>query len=148
MAKFNPRAPDWEERVRNSFDRQNFMKHIGAKLVHCKPGEIDLELQFGSELTQQHDFFHAGVSTSIADSAAGYAALSLFREGTGVLTTEFKINLLNPGKGEKLLAKGRVVKPGRTLSVCKSDVFATENHQETHVATGLFTMMCVETIEG
>ena len=144
MATFEPRDPDWEARVRASIARQAFMNSLGVEVAHLAPGEVDLALPFRPDLTQQHGFFHAGTTTTIADSAAGYAALSLYPKGTGVLTTEFKVNLLNPGKGERLLARGRVVKPGRTLTVCKGDVYGTEGDRETHVATALFSMICLE----
>lgn len=147
MTAFEPRDPDWEARVRRSFARQPFMGHLGASLSHLAPGEVDIAMPHRSELTQQHGFFHAGSTTSIADSAAGYAALSLYPAGTGVLSTEFKINLLNPGKGEKLVARGRVIKPGRTLTICRSDVYGVTGDREIHVATGLFSMICLEGVE-
>ncbi|PTW61509.1 uncharacterized protein (TIGR00369 family) [Breoghania corrubedonensis] len=102
MVAFEPRDADWETRVRSSFARQPFMDHLGAVIAHLAPGEVDLEMRHARELTQQHGFFHAGSTASIADSAAGYAALSLYPPGTGVLTSEYKINLLNPGGGESL----------------------------------------------
>ncbi len=145
--KMMPRDPNWEQRVRNSFQKQEFMKHLGAEITHCAPGAIEISLSFSDSLTQQHGFFHAGVTSSIADSAAGYAALSLYKLGTGVLTSEFKINLLNPAKGNLLVARGRVIKPGKTLSICQSDVFAQNDDTKTHVATGLFTLMCVDGVE-
>jgi uncharacterized protein (TIGR00369 family) len=144
MHAFTPRDPDFEARVRASFARQAFMAHLGIDISHVAPGEVDLVVPFRESLTQQHGYFHAGVTATIADSAAGYAALSLFSPGTGVLTTEFKINLLAPGKGERLIARGRVVKPGRTLTVCRADVAALSDGSETLIATGLFTMMQVE----
>jgi uncharacterized protein (TIGR00369 family) len=141
---FQPRDPDWEPRVRASFARQAFMRLLGIEISHAAPGEIDLSMAYAPELTQQHGFFHAGTTASIADSAAGYAALSLYPKGTGVLTTEFKINLINPARGERLVARGRVVKPGRTLTVCRSDVYGIEPERETHVATALLSMICLE----
>ena len=123
------------------------MGHLGVKLARVAPGEVDLVVAFEAGLTQQHGFFHAGVTATIADSAAGYAALSLFAPGTGILTTEFKINLLNPARGDMLLARGRVIKPGRTLTVCRSDVAAVKDGVETLIATGLFTLMQVEGLE-
>ena len=142
-----PKDTNWEQRVRNSFEKQKIMKLLGAEIAQCKPGEIEISLPFSDELTQQHGYFHGGVTASIADSAAGYAALSLYNRGTGVLTSEFKINFLNPAKGNLLVARGQVVKPGRILSICKSEVIARDNESEIHVATGLFTMMCVDGIE-
>ncbi len=138
-----PRDPNWETRVRTSFAAQKFMVHLGARLVHLSPGAVDLELDMRPELTQQHGFFHAGATSSIADSAAGYAGLSLFAAGAGVLTSEYKINLLNPARQPVLLARGRVIKPGRTLTIAKADVFGLEEGGEVHVATGLFTLMSV-----
>ena len=139
-----PRDENWRQRVERSFARQAFMDHIGARIAHLAPGEVDLEVDARAVLTQQHGFFHAGVTTTIADSAAGYAALSLFKPGFGVLTTEFKMNLLNPGQGRKLLARGRVIKPGRTLTVVRADVYGLTEEEELHVATGLFTMIALE----
>ncbi|MCX2722439.1 PaaI family thioesterase [Roseibium salinum] len=141
--EFAPKDPDWQARVRASFSAQKFMAHLGAELVHLAPGAVDLELKLRPEVTQQHGFFHAGATTSIADSAAGYAALSLFAAGIGVLTSEFKINLLNPARQQILLARGRVVKPGRTLTIAKADVYGLDDGTQVHVATGLFTLMGV-----
>ncbi|MEE4013377.1 PaaI family thioesterase [Roseibium sp. FZY0029] len=138
-----PRDENWETRVRASFAAQKFMTHLGAQMVHVSPGAIDLELTMRPELTQQHGFFHAGATSSIADSAAGYAALTLFAAGFGVLTSEYKINLLNPAKQPVLLARGRVVKPGRTLTIAKADVYGLDDGTQVHVATGLFTLMSV-----
>ncbi|WP_417709140.1 PaaI family thioesterase [Roseibium aggregatum] len=139
----SPRDENWEARVRASFAAQKFMTHLGAQMVHVSPGAIDLELTMRPELTQQHGFFHAGATSSIADSAAGYAALTLFAAGFGVLTSEYKINLLNPAKQPVLLARGRVVKPGRTLTIAKADVYGLDDGTQVHVATGLFTLMSV-----
>jgi len=142
-----PRDPNWENRVRTSFAAQKFMAHLGAELVHLSPGAVDLELKLRPELTQQHGFFHAGATSSVADSAAGYAALSLFAEGYGVLTSEYKINLLNPARQPVLIARGRVVKPGRTLTVAKADVYGLDEASQVHVATGLFTLMSVSGVK-
>nr|WP_244327712.1 PaaI family thioesterase [Roseibium sp. RKSG952] len=137
------RDPNWAQKTRASFGRQAFMAHLGAQLVHVAPGQVDIALDLRLELTQQHGFFHAGGTASIADSAAGYAALTLFPADCGVLTSEYKINLLNPARQSRLVARGRVVKPGRTLTICKSDVYGVEGDAEIHVATGLFTLMSV-----
>ena len=141
--ELSPRDPDWETRVRSSFAAQNFMRHLGAELTHLSPGAVDLELERRDDLTQQHGFFHAGATSSIADSAAGYAALTLFAAGFGVLTSEYKINLLNPAKQQVLLARGRVVKPGRTLTIAKADVYGLDDGDQVHVATGLFTLVSI-----
>lgn len=139
-------ASNFEPRVRASFLKQGLMRHLGAEIVRVAPGEVDLAVAFRPELSQQHGFFHAGVTSAIADSAAGYAALTLFGRGTGVLTTEFKINLLSPARGERMVAEGRVLKAGRTLTVCRSDVFAFDADARKQVATALLTMMQVSGI--
>ena len=146
MNTFEPRDPDFEPRVRASFARQDFMVTLGVEMVHLEPGGVDLAVDFREALRQQHGFFHAGVTTSIADSAAGYAAMSLFPTGFGVLTSEFKINLLNPATGPRLVASGRVLKPGKLLSICRADVHGGEGCG-THVATGLFTMVAREGLD-
>jgi len=138
-----PRDPDWESRVRKSFAAQKFMEHLGAEMVHLSPGGVDIELRMRPELTQQHGFFHAGATSSIADSSAGYAALTLFAADFGVLTSEYKVNLLNPAKQSVLLARGRVIKPGKTLTIAKADVYGLDDGLQVHVATGLFTLMSV-----
>ncbi|WFE87276.1 PaaI family thioesterase [Roseibium porphyridii] len=142
-----PRDHNWETRVRDSFSAQNFMAFIGARLVHLAPGGVDLELDLGPDLTQQHGYFHAGATSSIADSAAGYAALTLFPPEAGVLTSEYKINLLNPADQPVLLARGRVIKPGRTLTIARSDVYGLDDGTQVHVATGLFTLMSVSGVK-
>ena len=116
------------------------MTAIGAELISVKPGVVEIRLAIRSGLLQQHEFVHAGVVSAIADSAAGYAALSLLEEGREVLTAEFKINLLAPAKGEHLVARSRVLRSGRRLSVCASDVFAVAGGEETCVATLLGTI--------
>ncbi len=121
--------------------------YLGAEIEHLAPAEMDISLPYRSELTQQHGYFHAGTTATIADTAAGYAALSLFPSGTGVLTTEFKINLLNPAHGDRLVARGRVIKPGRTLTVCRADVYGIHDGGETHVATATMSMMCIEGLD-
>lgn len=146
--KFEPRNPDYAERVRRSFAAQTFMRLVGSEISHLGPGEVDLTCDKRDDLLQQHGLFHAGVTSAIADTAAGYAALSLFAAGHGVLTTEYKINLVAPGSGERLIARGRVIKPGRTLTVCRSDVFAVTSADEVLIATGLFTMMQMAGLEG
>lgn len=146
--RFEPRDRNFRARVERSFARQAFMTHIGARLSLIEPGRCEIVMGWRAELCQQHGYFHAATTAAIADSAAGYAALSLFEAGAGVLTAEFKINLLNPARGECLTATGRVVKPGRTLSVCHADVFASEGGEEVHVATALLTMMQVPGLDG
>ncbi|MEK6300894.1 MAG: PaaI family thioesterase [Acidobacteriota bacterium] len=133
--------PNLEKRIRASFAQQSLMTTIGARMTKVSPGEVVIELPFRSDLTQQHGFVHAGVITAIVDSACGYAALSLMPPDSGVLTVEYKANFVSPAKGEKFIATGRVVKPGRTLTVCSGDVVAVEEGNEKIVATMLATMM-------
>jgi uncharacterized protein (TIGR00369 family) len=121
-ASFRPSDPQYEKRVRESFARQGAMVHLGATMASVEPGRCEVELPFRPELSQQHGYFHAGVVSAIVDSAGGYAALTLFDEGSEVLTVEFKINLIAPADGERLIAKGRVVRSGRTLTVCTGEV--------------------------
>src|SRR5512143_2000838 len=106
------------------------MRLLGATIERVAPGEVDIRLPFREDLVQQHGFLHAGVMTTVADSACGYSALSLMAPGEAVLTTEFKVNLLAPGSGEAVVARARVVKAGRTLTVCMSEVFALEGGRE------------------
>jgi uncharacterized protein (TIGR00369 family) len=138
-----PRVADYEARVRASFGRQRFMETIGARLVRVAAGEVEIELPCRADLTQQHGFVHAGVVTALADTACGYAAFTLMPAGVGVLSVEYKINLLAPARGELLVARGRVVRPGRTLTVCAGEVFARQAGEATLAATLLGTMMTV-----
>lgn len=148
MPTFEPRHPDFEARVRASFERQRVMALLGAEVQRVSPGEVVIRLPFRDDLTQQHGFLHAGVVTAIADSACGYAALSLMDAETGVLTIEYKVNLLNPAAGEYFTAVGRVTKPGRNVTVCTGDVYGHRDGGETHVATMLATMMTIRGREG
>ncbi len=148
MPQFEPQDPAFERRVRDSFARQRVMETMGATLLRVAPGEVDIELPFREELTQQHGFLHAGVVTTIVDSACGYAALSLMPPGAGVLTIEFKLNLLAPASGERMIARGRVTKPGRTINVSSGDVYAVQDGQEKLVATMLATIMTIHNRPG
>ena len=141
MTAFTPLDPDFEARVRDSFGRQTIMDLIGARMSRVAPGEVEIELPYREDLTQQHGFFHAGVTSTIADSAAGYAAFSLFPADASVLTVEYKINLIAPAQGERLIAVGRVIKPGRTLTLCEFDVFGETDGTRKLCAKGLDTLM-------
>lgn len=143
MNGHTPRDPDFEARVRANFARQNFMELLGARLVSVLPGAVEIDLPIREELAQQHGFAHAGAAWSIADSAAGFSAQSLMAADEGVLTVELKINLLAPGQGERLIARGRVERAGRRLIVGRADVYANTGGRETHVAiaTGTFMVM-------
>jgi uncharacterized protein (TIGR00369 family) len=132
---------DFAGRVRASFGRQPFMVHLGAEIVHLAPGECDIAIAYRRELTQQHGYVHGGALASIADSAAGYAAYTLMPADASILTVEYKLNILRPGEGEAMIARGRVVKPGRTLTVVRADVFARRGAEETMVLTSLQTLM-------
>ena len=143
MADFAPKTPDFAARVRDSFARQGIMALIGARLTRVEPGLVEIEVPYRDDLTQQHGFFHAGVTSTIGDSAGGYAAFSLFPDDASVLTTEFKINLLAPAEGDVLRAVGRVVKPGRTLTVCDVEVFAVKDGVGRLCAKMLETLMCL-----
>lgn len=138
-----PADPAYAERVRGSFSRQRFMTTLGATLDRVAPGEVDLRLPFRADLTQQHGFLHAGVMAAVVDSACGYAALSLMPAAAAVLTVEFKVNLLAPGEGDVFLARGRVVKPGRTLMVCAGELVTSRDGEERAVVTMLATVMVV-----
>lgn len=142
--RFEPRDPDYAERVRDSFARQDFMELLGAEVLSVEPGAVEIALPVRERLRQQHGYVHAGACWSIADSAAGYACQTLMAAQDGVLTIELKINLLAPGKGDRLIARGRVERPGRRLTVARSDVFAEAEGVETHIATALGTFMTME----
>ncbi len=138
---FEPADPEFERRTRESFARQGAMALIGAELEKVAPGEVEIGLAFRRELSQQHGFFHAGILSTIADSAGGYAGFTLFPPEAGVLTVEFKLNLMAAADGERARAVGRVIRSGRTLTVCHIDVFVTKGARTTHCATGLQTLM-------
>jgi uncharacterized protein (TIGR00369 family) len=134
---------DVEARVRRSFARQGYMATIGAELVHVAAGEVDIALPFNARLTQQDGYLHAGVVAGAADSACGYAALTTMDTGAEVLTVEFKINLLAPAAGERLVARGRVLRTGRTLTVCRGDAVTINGGREKHVATLTATLIAI-----
>ena len=142
--EFQPSNPRFREVVTASFARQTFMAKLGATLTAVEPGQVEITVNRAPDLLQQNGFVHAGVITSIADSACGYAALTLAAEGHDVLAVEFKINLLSPTRAERFLARGRVLRPGRTLTVAQADVFGIDGGQgaeQTLVATLLSTVI-------
>ncbi|WP_134499118.1 PaaI family thioesterase [Microvirga pakistanensis] len=139
-----PADPNFEARVRTSFAKQGLMDTLGASIVRVAPGAVEILLSPTHAVSQQHGFVHAGAVASIADSAAGYAALTLMPPGAGVLTAEFKINLLAPAMGDRIVARGRVVKAGRTLTLAQADVFAERDAQERLVAVLMATLMTIE----
>ena len=131
------------DRVRGSFDRQLVMRTIGATIEHVAEGEVHIALPVRVDLTQQHGYVHAGIIATIGDSACGYAALTVMPEDAAVLSIEFKINMLAPAEGTRLIARGRVIRPGRTIVVCRADVHAEGAEGEKLVATMTGTMMVV-----
>jgi uncharacterized protein (TIGR00369 family) len=143
MDMLHPPDPDFEERVRASFARQAVMSALGARLTRIAPGEVDIELPFREDLTQQHGFLHAGIITTIVDSACGYSALTLMPRDAAVLSVEFKVNLIAPAAGRVFRARASVLKAGRTLTIVRGDAFAVDGSDEKLVATMLGTMMTV-----
>ena len=135
--------PEIDAKIRASFDKQSLMTTLGARLVRVQTGEVDIDAPIQQGSLQQQGFAHAGLTFAIGDSAAGYAALSLLPMDQEVLTTEMKINLLAPGAGDRLIARGRVIKPGRRVMVVQSDVFALKDGQERHIALLTGSMMPV-----
>ena len=143
MAQFEPRNPLYEQRVRDSFALQGVMHHMGAQLGLIAPGAVDIELAWAKELTQQHGFLHAGVVSAALDSACGYAAFTLMVPEAEVLTIEFKINLLAPAQGERFRMEGRVLKPGRTITVCEGRAYAWHDGSEKLIATMSCSLMAI-----
>ena len=140
---FEVRDPDFERRVRDSFGRQQFMALLGATLGRVAAGEVEIDLPFSDQLEQQHGFMHAGAVTSVLDSACGYAASTLMEADAAVLSVEFKINLLEPAVGDRLVARGRVVRSGRTVTVCRAEAVAYGVDGESLVAIMTATIMTV-----
>lgn len=140
---FTPRDPDYDARVRTSFAAQRVMATIGAALTHVGPGEVDITLPFREDLTQQDGFLHAGMLATVADSACGYAAYTLMPATANVLSIEFKINMLAPAVGSRVVARARVLRAGRTITVCRADVYALREGVEKLVASMVGTMMTV-----
>jgi len=140
---FEPRNPDFDARVRESFARQAAMRTLGATLAVVKPGWVEITLPWAEPLTQQHGFLHAGMVATALDSACGYAGFSLMAADAAVLTIEFKINLLAPAQGQSFRMVGTVVKPGRTVTVCEGHAYAIDGEQEKLVATMGCTLMAV-----
>ncbi len=138
------RNPGFEQTVRDSFARQGLMTTYGALLERVEPGRVDIAVPFADALTQQAGYVHAGVTTAVADTACGYAALTLMAPGSEVLSVEFKTNLLAPARGDRIVARGRVVRSGRTITVCQADVFGVAGASETHCATMVATMIRVD----
>jgi len=142
MSNPQEQSQDFETRVRDSFAQQRVMQLIGASMRSVERGAVEIVLPYRDDLTQQHGFIHAGIITTIADSACGYAAYTLMPEGSNVLSVEFKTNLLRPAQGKEFIAAAHVLKPGKTLTVVKCDVYADVSDRSRIVATMLGTMIC------
>lgn len=141
---FTAKDPDYAAKVREIFAAQGFMALIGAEIVHLAPGECAIRVPWRQDLTQQHGFFHAGVLGTIADNAAGIASFSLMPPGSGVLTVEYKLNLMAPGQGEAAIARAVVERAGRTITVAVADVFALQDGAEKKIAKATATVMCLQ----
>jgi uncharacterized protein (TIGR00369 family) len=148
VTALTPKSADFAERVRRSFARQSFMETIGAALTKVEPGHVEIILPVAAHLCQQHGFVHAGVVSTIADDACGYAALTLMPAGAAVLTVEFKANFLAPAAGERLIASAKVVKPGRTLVVALAEVQAEGGGERRLVSIMTATLMTIEGRDG
>ncbi|MES2298945.1 MAG: PaaI family thioesterase [Pseudomonadota bacterium] len=148
MAAFTPKDPDFAARVRDSFALQGAMSTIGARLALVDPGHVVIELDWAAGLTQQHGFLHAGMIATALDSACGYAGFSLMPQEMAVLTIEYKINLLAPAKGMRFRMEGKVIKPGRTVTVSEGHAWAIDEDGEKLVATMSCTLMAVPSRDG
>ena len=141
MKGFTATDPDFAERVRKSFDAQGIMDHIGATLTLIEPAVCEIELPYSDAVSQQHGFFHGGVIGTIADSAGGYAAFGLMDAEDGILTVEYKLNLMAPADGDLLVARGQVVRAGRTLTVARAEIGVVKNGVEVACAAMQQTLM-------
>ncbi len=142
-SKFEPKHPDYAAKVEKSFADQAVMETIGASIEAISPGEIEIEFPYQSSLTQQNGFIHAGIVSTVLDSACGYAAFTLMPEDASVLTIEFKINLLSPAKGDRFRGYGKVKKAGRNISVAEAELYAFSDQGKKLVATMVGTLMAV-----
>ena len=147
-SQFEPSDAGYKEKVIESFNRQEVMKTVNASILNIRPGEIELEFPFQASLTQQHGFIHAGIVSTVLDSACGYAAFSLMPENAAVLTIEFKLNLLSPAKGERFRAIGRVKKPGKNITVTEGELFSYSEGEQKLIAVMVGTIMSVYDREG
>ncbi len=138
-----PADPNFEARVRASFAKQQYMATIGAEVAEVSVGRVTLKMKVRDNLLQQHGFVHAGALASLADSACGYAALSLMPADAAVLSVEFKTNMLSPAKGDAVIARAEVIRSGKTIMVCRADVFSVNGTEEKLVAAMQGTMMVV-----
>lgn len=142
--EFTPKTKNYKQKVEDSFKLQKFMGFIGAELMEVKPGFCEIHLPYHENLTQQNGFFHAGIISTLADNAAGYASFSLMEENASILSAEFKLNLISPGVGEKLIARANVLKSGKTLTICRADVFAVKDGVEKLCAASQATLIQIK----
>ena len=144
--QFKPKNPDFEARVRDSFNRQPFMHHCNITMPVVEAGYVEMRVDYDHALTQQHGFLHGGLVGTVADCTAGYAAFSLMRAEDSVVTVEYKINMLAPAHGRTMLGRSRVVRAGGSLMVCQSDLYVSqgEDAAEKHCATALVTLMVLK----
>jgi uncharacterized protein (TIGR00369 family) len=143
MPNAEPADSDVKRRIRESFAQQGLMTSIGARLTQILAGEVEIELPFRSDLTQQHGYIHAGIITALMDNACGYAAMSLAPAGTEVLTVEYKVNFLAPGRGARFAGRGRVVRSGRRFTVCTGEVIGVDGSNAVQVACMLATIITI-----
>lgn len=136
-------SDDFRDRIRASFDRQKTMETIGAVLTRVEHGSVEIEMAFDDKLTQQHGILHAGIISTALDTACGYAAYSVIDETASILTIEFKVNLLSPGRGERFLFRGDVTKPGSTIIVADGRAYALSDGPAKLIASMTGTMMVV-----
>ena len=140
---FQPLDPDFENKIRESFYRQEFMDFSGPEISDMGPGYCEIQVPYKKELSQQHGYFHGGVIGTLADNSGGYAAFTLMPPDASILTVEYKLNLTAPGDGEFLIARAQVIKPGRTLTICRPEVFVVKNGVKTLCAAALMTLMAL-----
>ncbi len=143
MARFQSKNPDYRATAMATFEQQRAMKTLGISITRLQPGEVDLAMDYSRDFTQQHGFIHAGVITAGLDNACGIAAFTLMPAGSGILTVEFKTNLLAPARGERFAFRATVVKPGRTLTVCEARAYALQDGVENLIATMSGTLMAL-----
>lgn len=143
MPDFSPTDPDFEMHVRSSFAGQQLMKTIGAEIINVSAGEVQIMLPYNLACTQQNLTIHAGIITALADGACGFAAATLIPADSEMTSVEFKVNFLYPARGEKFIGIGKVIKPGRTLTVCQAEIFAYNNGEEKLIALMQATMMAL-----
>jgi uncharacterized protein (TIGR00369 family) len=143
MTRFQPKNPDYRAVSIETFEAQRAMRTLGISIARLEPGEVDLAMDYSAAFTQQHGFIHAGVITAGLDNACGIAAFTLMPAGSGILTVEFKTNLLAPARGERFDFRAIVVKPGRTLTVCEARAYALNDGAETLIATMSCTLMAL-----